>query len=166
MESIMTQCRDDNKSKPETSDDLTIQYFKYANYIAGGTMLLAKRYVPISDMAKVFGIVGSPTSVMTQTALSMAQIQKNDVTPLLGGLSMSPSTLAIFSKIGNAAVMGAMITGITVGLPVTMIATGLTIVATVAAVAANKTMSDILSDPEFWDSIKSADYNNFEKYFE
>ena len=130
--------------------DTAEQYIKYANYVTSAALFAAKKFAPVSDLAKALGLAVSPAALSTQAAVSMLGIAKNEATPIVGGLSISGPTLAMFAKIGSVVATGAVIAGSTVAAPVGTVALGLTVATVIVAAAGNETVRDILTDPELW----------------
>jgi hypothetical protein len=67
-------------------------------------------------------------------------------------LSISAPTLALASKVGAWIAITEVAAGATLG-SAAFIPVGLAVMAGIAAAGANKTFQDIISDPEFWDSL-------------
>ncbi|MDR1062826.1 MAG: hypothetical protein LBL48_02640 [Azoarcus sp.] len=108
----------------------------------------------VGKLNPIAGAIVSQFALASQTgATSFAVSNGTGVLEIRGtDLSISAPTLALASKVGAWIAITAVAAGATLG-SAALIPVGLAIVAGIAAAGANKTFQDIISDPEFWDSL-------------
>ncbi|WP_205205190.1 calcium-binding protein, partial [Azonexus hydrophilus] len=100
------------------------------------------------------GAVTGQFAIATQSGASAVALANGDGTAItaIPGVSVSAPTMAWFAKIGGWVSVMAKAAGVAVP-GVGLVAIGMTMVSAAAAAAANKTFSDIVTDPGFWEAI-------------
>ena len=113
------------------------------------------------------GAVTGQFAIATQSGASAVALANGDGTAItaIPGVSVSAPTMAWFAKIGGWVSVIAKAAGVAVP-GVGLVAIGMTMVSAAAAAAANKTFSDIVTDPGFWEAIGNGapDYYLKSKY--
>ena len=145
----------------KTSDDVV----EAANKVASAFQFITKFYGPTKQLSYKFL---SPLSIATQGGVVSIQYENgtgNVNLANIGGqdVSINAATASFFGKIAGTAVLAFKLAGYTVpflSLPV-LLGVGLTGIGFAVAARSNKELNDVLTDPDFYGSIKDG---TLEKY--